>query len=144
MLTVPHCKAKRFAFPAECGPIQSTTQHYARRGIYERLPCTHRAVPNLAGSFAMIRRLYVLFSPTPLLLFVFFLAYTVRLEGWGAWAAGPMILPIAAFSAIYGVYGIWLSVRAKSIRWRTLLAVSAVLAGSVAIWLPVQVLNLMF
>jgi hypothetical protein len=55
-----------------------------------------------------------------------------------------MILPIGAFSAIYGVYGIWLSARADSVKWRTLLAASAVLAGSVAIWFPVQVLNLLF
>jgi len=92
----------------------------------------------------MIRRLYVVFSPTPLLVFVLFLSYTGSLEGWGAWAAGPMILPIGAFSAIYGVYGIWLSARADSVKWRTLLAASAVLAGSVAIWFPVQVLNLLF
>jgi hypothetical protein len=86
----------------------------------------------------MIRRFYVLFSPTPLLLFVLFLLYTARLEGWGAWAAGPMILPIAAYSAVYGIYGIWLSARAESVRRRTVLAASAVLAGSVAVWLPVQ------
>lgn len=92
----------------------------------------------------MIRRLYVLFSPTPLLLLVLFLVYMGRLEGWGAWAAGPMILPVVVYSAVYGVYGIWLSARAESVRWRTLLATSAVLSGSVAIWLPVQGLTLMF
>lgn len=86
----------------------------------------------------MIRRLYVLFSPTPLLLFVLFLLYMGQLEGWGAWAVGPMILPVAAYSAVYGIYGLWLSARAESVRWRTLLASSAVLAGSVAIWFPVQ------
>ena len=86
----------------------------------------------------MIRRLYVLFSPTPLLLFALLPSYMGRLEGWGAWAAGPMILPVVFVSAVYGVYGIWLSARAGSVRWRTLLAASAVLAGSVAIWLPVE------
>lgn len=92
----------------------------------------------------MIRRLYVLFSPTPLLLFAHLLPYIGRLEGWGAWAAGPMILPVAVYSAVYGVYGIWSAARAETVRWRTLLAVSAVLAGSVAIWFAVQGLVLMF
>jgi hypothetical protein len=32
----------------------------------------------------MICRLYVAFSPTPLLLFALMLAYIGRLEGWGA------------------------------------------------------------
>lgn len=92
----------------------------------------------------MIRRLYVLFSPTPLLLFALLLSYMGRLEGWGVWARGPMILPVAFVSAVYGVYGIWLSARAETVRWRTVLAASAVLAGAVAIWLPVQGLVLMF
>jgi len=92
----------------------------------------------------MIRRLYVVFSSTPLLLFVLLLVYMGRLEGWGAWAAGPMILPVAVCSAVYGVYGIWLAARAESVRWRTLLAASAVLAGLVAIWVPVQGLTHMF
>lgn len=92
----------------------------------------------------MIRRLYVLFSPSPLLLFVVFLVYTGRLEGWGAWAVGPMILPVVIFSAVYGMYGIWLSARANNVHWRTLLAAAAVLAGAVAIWLPVQGLTRIF
>jgi ABC-type nickel/cobalt efflux system permease component RcnA len=49
-----------------------------------------------------------------------------------------MILPVVVYSAVYGVYGIWLTARAESARWRTLLVTSAVLAGSVAIWLLVQ------
>lgn len=76
----------------------------------------------------MIRRLYVAFSPTPLLLFALLLVYMGTLEGWGAWAAAPMILPT----------------RAESARWRTLLATSAVLSGSVAIWLLVRGLTYMF
>lgn len=89
----------------------------------------------------MIRRLYVLFSPTPLLLFALLLSYTGRLEGW---VSGPLIFPVALVSAVYGVYGISLSARAGSVRWRTLLAASAVLGGSVAIWLPVQGLTRLF
>jgi len=33
-----------------------------------------------------------------------------------------------------------LAVRAASVKWRTVLTAAAVLAGSVAIWLPVQAL----
>ena len=73
----------------------------------------------------MIRRLYVVFSPTPLLLFVLLLVYMGTLEGWGV------------IRLIY-------TTGAESVRWRTLLATSAVLSGSVAIWLPVQGLTLMF
>ena len=88
----------------------------------------------------MIHRIYVLISPAPLLLFALVFNYMSGLEGWGAWAAGPMILPVVALSAGLGLYGLSLAVRATSIRWRTLLTAAAVLAGSVAIWLPVQAL----
>jgi len=92
----------------------------------------------------MIHRIYVLISPAPLLLFALVFNYMRGLEGWGAWAAGPMILPVVAFSAGLGLYGLNLAVRATSVRWRTVLTAAAVLAGSVAIWLPVQALAHMF
>jgi len=88
----------------------------------------------------MIHRIYVLISPAPLLLFALVLNYMSRLEGWGAWAAAPMILPVVALSAGLGLFGLNLAVRATSVKWRTALTVAAVLAGSVAIWLPVQAL----
>ncbi|UCH74311.1 MAG: hypothetical protein JSU82_00140 [Rhodospirillales bacterium] len=88
----------------------------------------------------MIDRIYVLISPAPLLLFALLLNYMSGLEGWGAWAAGPLILPVVALSAGLGVFGLGLAVRAASKRWRVALTAAAVLAGSVAIWLPVQAL----
>jgi len=92
----------------------------------------------------MIYRIYVLISPAPLLLFALVFNYMRGLEGWGAWAAGPMILPVVALSAGLGLYGLNLAVRATSVRWRTALTAAAVLAGAVAIWLPVQALAHMF
>jgi len=92
----------------------------------------------------MIYRIYVLISPAPLLLFAVVFNYMSGLEGWGAWAAGPMILRVVAFSAGLGLYGLNLAVRAASVRWRTVLTATAVLAGSVAIWLPVQALAHLF
>lgn len=86
----------------------------------------------------MIHRIYVVISPAPLLLFALMLNYMSGLEGWGAWAAGPMVLPVVAFSAALGLYGLNLAVRAATVRWRTVLTATAILAGSVAIWLPVQ------
>ena len=88
----------------------------------------------------MIGRIYVLISPAPLLLFALVFNYMSGLEGWGAWAAAPMILPVVALSAGLGLFGLNLAVRAPSVKWRTVLSASAVLAGSVAIWLPVQAL----
>lgn len=90
------------------------------------------------GLIAMIHRAYVAISPAPLLLFVLFLRYTGRLEGWGAWAAGPLVLPVIGLSAAVGIYGIHLAVRATSVRWRTILTAAAILAGSVAIWVAVE------
>ncbi len=92
----------------------------------------------------MIYRIYVVISPAPLLLFALFLSYTARLEGWGAWAAGPMVLPVVAFSAGLGLYGLNLAVRADTVSWRIVLTAAAVLAGAVAIWLPVQGLAHLF
>ncbi len=88
----------------------------------------------------MIDRVYVVISPAPLLLFALLFNYMRGLEGWGAWAAGPLILPVVALSAGLGLYGLNLAVRATSIRRRTVLTAAAVLAGSVAVWLPVQAL----
>lgn len=85
----------------------------------------------------MIHRLYVAISPAPLLLFVLFLRYMGRLEGWGAWAAAPLVLPVIGLSALAGLYGIYLAVRAPTVRWRTILTASSILAGSVAIWVAV-------
>ena len=88
----------------------------------------------------MIGRIYVVISPAPFLSFALVLNYMSGLEGWGAWAAGPMILPVVALSAGLGLYGLNLAVRASSVRWRSVLTAAAVLAGAVAIWLPVQAL----
>jgi len=92
----------------------------------------------------MISRLYVAISPAPLLLFVLFLRYLGRLEGWGAWAAAPMVLPVIGLSAVVGIYGIHLAVRAPNARWRTILTVAAILAGSVAIWVSVEGVTRLF
>jgi hypothetical protein len=51
-----------------------------------------------------------------------------------------MILPVVAFSAALGLFGLYLAIRAGAIGWRAVLTAAAVLAGSVAIWLPVQAL----
>ncbi len=85
----------------------------------------------------MVHRLYVAISPAPLLFLVLFLRYTGRLEGWGAWAAGPLVLPIIGLSALLGLYGVHLAVRADTVRWRTILTAAAFVAGSVAIWVAV-------
>lgn len=85
----------------------------------------------------MINRLYVAISPAPLLLLVLFLRYTGRLEGWGAWAAGPMVVPVIGLSAALGLYGVNLAVHANTVRWRTILTAAAVVAGSVAVWVAV-------
>ena len=92
----------------------------------------------------MIRRLYVAVSPIPLLLFVAFQVYTGHLEGWGAWAAAPLFLPIVALSAVQGIYGVHLAARAGTIKWRTILMAAAVFAGSIAIWFPVAALVQVF
>jgi hypothetical protein len=118
-----------------------------RNGPLRHPRATCLALPAAAArgkSFAMIYRIYVVISPAPLLLFALFFRYTATLEGWGAWAAGPMVLPVVAFSAGLGLYGLNLAVRAPSVRWRTALTASAVLAGAVAIWLPVQGLAHLF
>ena len=92
------------------------------------------------GVSAMIQWVYVIISPLPLLLFAALLAYTSGLEGWGAWASGPMFLPVFGLSAVQGLVGVTIAVLAESLRWRTVVTAASVLAGSPAVWLPVQAL----
>ncbi len=92
------------------------------------------------GVSALIQGVYVAISPLPLLLFAALLGYTAELEGWGAWASGPMFAPVFGLSAVQGLIGVTIAVLAESLRWRTVVTAASVLAGSPAVWLPVQAL----
>ncbi len=92
------------------------------------------------GVSAMIQWVYVAISPLPLLLFAALLAYTSELEGWGAWASGPMFAPVFGLSAVQGLGGVHIAALAKSPHRRAAVMVASGLAGSPAVWLPVQAL----
>lgn len=92
----------------------------------------------------MIDRLYIAAAPAPLILLLLFLRYTGHLQGWGAWAAAPMIIPVIVLSGLMGVYGINRAARGSNRRHRVFLAGAAMLSGAVAIWFAVEALIRLF
>ena len=107
------------------------------------LPAENPGMQELRSKFgvsAMIQWAYVAISPLPLLLFAALLGHTSGLEGWGAGVSGPMFAPVFGLSAVQCPGGVYIAVLAKSLRWRAVVTVASVLAGSPTVWLPVQAL----
>ena len=80
-------------------------------------------------------RLFLVVSPLPPLAWLAASAYLDRLEGWGAWAMGPMLLgPTLLASLGLGLSGAFLSLRARADRLALLrLGAATLLAGSVVL-----------
>jgi hypothetical protein len=80
-------------------------------------------------------RLFLIVSPLPPLAWLVASTYLDDLEGWGAWAAGPVLLgPILLVSVILGLFGVILGLSARSDRSALLrLGAATMLAGSVAL-----------
>lgn len=60
-----------------------------------------------------IRKIYCILSPLPLALFGLISIYVNQFEGWGAWAAAPMLVPPIILSFMMGLWGIHLTWQAK-------------------------------
>ena len=81
------------------------------------------------------RQLYLVTSWIPLASLMALLRYLKQFDGWGAWAAAPLFLPVIGLSAFMGFAGIVLYVRQWRIGHHDLyLLVATLLAGSVAIY----------
>ena len=80
------------------------------------------------------RRVFLWTSPTPLVMHVVARWYVGRFDGWGAWAAAPLLLPGILLSAAMLLAGLvlWRS-RRRAGRDPLLLAAVA-LAGSVFVF----------
>ncbi len=79
-------------------------------------------------------RLYLLVSPLPILGYLAASAYVNRFEGWGAWAAAPILLVPLALSLALGLLGIFLSFRSRHDRAAFLkLGLATLLAASVVV-----------
>ena len=87
----------------------------------------------------MIDKIYYVLSVIPLIALKALVIYMGRLEGWGAWAVAPTILPIAIASLALGGVGITLCVRAGN-RGKPVLApmLATLVAGSVGLWFLVS------
>jgi hypothetical protein len=86
-----------------------------------------------------IRKIYCILSPLPLVLFGLISIYISQFEGWGAWAAGPMLILPIILSFMMGLWGIHLTWQAKREEvpdGKLLLA--TLLAGSLAIWILIK------
>lgn len=80
------------------------------------------------------RRIFEATSWMPLVSLAIVSWYVKRFEGWSAWAAVPIFLPVIGFSAVMGSAGLVLWFREWRDGRRTFgLLMSALLAGSVSI-----------
>lgn len=86
-----------------------------------------------------IRKIFIILSPLPLVIFGLLLIYVNQFEGWGAWAAGPMLIPPIILSFMMGLWGILLTWQAKREEVpEGKLILATLLAGSLAIWILVK------
>ncbi|MGV7220931.1 MAG: hypothetical protein ACQ9MH_05370 [Nitrospinales bacterium] len=75
------------------------------------------------------KKIFIWISPLPLILFFALSIYVSRYEGWGAWAAAPMLLPPVFLSFIMLITGVGFTIHSRKLREST---VSLVLATSIA------------
>ena len=87
-----------------------------------------------------ITKIYFILSPLPLVLIGLISIYVRQFEGWGAWAAAPMLIPPFILSFIMGLWGILLIRQAKRKNApEGKLMLAALLAGSLAIWAIIRI-----
>ncbi len=81
------------------------------------------------------RQIFLLTSWIPLASLIALLRYVKRFDGWGAWGAAPLFLPVIGLSAIMGLVGIVLYFRQLRNGHRDFrLLAATLLAGSVAFY----------
>ncbi len=84
----------------------------------------------------MIQKIYIWTSPLPLLTFWGLSIYVNQFEGWGQWAAGPMLLIPILLSLVMAVIGLVLIVRARKQKAPVSnLWLSTLMAGSLGLYI---------
>ncbi len=80
-------------------------------------------------------KLYIFFSWAPLILYIMISNYVDHFEGWGAWAAGRMLIYPIIFSVLMGLFGIILIFASlKSKKMSSILVLVTLLSSSVCLW----------
>ena len=87
------------------------------------------------------RRIFLWTSPLPLALHLLAVWYVGRFDGWGAWAAAPMLLPAIILSGGMLVIGIAFWYLGRRSGRDPLLLAATLLAGSVALFYVVRALS---
>ncbi len=79
-----------------------------------------------------MRRLFLWTCWLPPALWLATLAYIRPYDGWGAWAAAPLLLPSLGLAAVYGLFGIGVVVgeRERAGRWDWATIVGTLVAAS--------------
>ena len=84
----------------------------------------------------MSQKTFIWTSPLPLLMFWGLSIYVNQYEGWGQWAAGPMLLIPILLSLLMTVMGLVLIVRARKQKAPVAnLWLSTLMAGSVGLYI---------
>ena len=87
-----------------------------------------------------ITKIYFFLSPLPLVLLGLISIYVRQFEGWGAWAAAPLLIPPFILSFIMGLWGILLIRQAKRKNApEGKLMCATLIAGSLAIFAVISI-----
>ncbi len=85
------------------------------------------------------KKIYIWSSPLPLILFFALSLYVQKYEGWGAWAAAPMLLPPVFLSLIMLVTGLGFTLHSRKMQESSGgLIIATFVAGALFIFLLVR------
>jgi len=87
------------------------------------------------------RRIFLWTSSLPLVLHLLAMWYVGRFDGWGAWAAAPILLPAIILSGGMFLTGIALWYQRRRNGHDPLLLAATLLAGSVALFYLIRALS---
>jgi len=85
---------------------------------------------------SLAKKLYIWSCPLPLILLFALSLYIRKYDGWGAWAAAPMLLPAVLLSLIILVTGLGFIVHSRKSQERSgRLIIATLVAGALFIFL---------
>ncbi|NNG16831.1 MAG: hypothetical protein HKM89_10155 [Gemmatimonadales bacterium] len=90
---------------------------------------------------SLSRRIFLWASPLPVVLHLLALWYVGRFDGWGAWAAAPMLLPAIILSGGMFLTGTAFWYQGRRSGRDPLLLIATLLAGSVALFYLIRALS---
>ena len=88
---------------------------------------------------SLVKNIYIWSCPLPLILLFALSVYIRKYDGWGAWAAAPMLLPAVLLSFIMLITGLGFIVHSRKLKESSgRLIIATLVAGSLFLFLLVR------